>query len=147
MSGVPQHRAHAWVHPCAVKYDRLWERLIEYINEWASAREVPGGIEVTLEQPPGVPRTVEVVVTPADWDDYISIVYGTGDPRATTLQNEVLAMPAGVSYLVYDTYDWVPSGTRELPDEDHLNPGPGEWVVTDDDGNVIDRFADFGDRE
>jgi hypothetical protein len=129
-----------------VKYDRLWERLIEYIDEWASAREVPGGIEVTFEQSPGVPRTVEVVVTSADWDDYISTVYGTGDPCATTLKKKVVAMPDEASYLVYDTYDWEPSRTRELP-EDDFNPGPGEWVVTDDDGTVIDRFADFDERE
>lgn len=129
-----------------MKYDRLWERLIQYIDEWASAREVPGGIEVTFEQSPGVPRTIEVVVTSADWDDYISTVYGEGDPRATPLKKKVLAMPDKTSYLVYDTYDWEPSGTRELP-EDDFNPGPGEWVVTDDDGNVIDRFADFDERE
>lgn len=129
-----------------MKYDRLWERLIEYLNEWASAREVPGGIEVTFEQSPGATRTVEVVVTLADWDDYVSTIYGTGDPRATTLKKEILATPDGAPYLIYDTYDWRPSGTRELPHED-LDPGPGEWVVTDDDGNVIDRFADFDERD
>ena len=130
-----------------MKYDRLWERLIEYLNEWADAREVPGGIEVTFKQPPGVTRTVEVVVTLAGWDDYVSTIYGTGDPRATPLKAQVLATPAGARYLVYDTYDWVPSGTRELP-ADGFAPGPGEWVVTDDDGDVIDRFADFdGDAD
>jgi hypothetical protein len=129
-----------------VKYDRLWERLIEYINEWASAREVPGGIEVTFERSAGVPRTVEVVVTLADWDDYVSIIYGTGDPRATTLKEKVLATPVGAPYLVYDTYDWVPSETRELPKDD-FDPGPGEWVVMDPDGSVIDRFADWDERD
>ena len=129
-----------------MEYDRLWERLIEYIDEWASAREVPGGIEVTFEQSPGVTRAVEVVVTSADWDDYISTIYGTGDPGATTLKKKVLAMPDRAHYLVYGTYDWEPSETRELP-EDDFYPGPGEWAVTDDDGNVIDRFADFSERD
>jgi hypothetical protein len=124
----------------------MWERLIEYINEWASAQEVPGGIEVTFEQPPGVTRTVEVVVASTEWDDYVSMMYGTGDPRATTLKEEVLATPDGTPYLVYDTYDWVPSETRELP-EDDFDPGPGEWVLTDDDGNVIARYADFNQRD
>ena len=135
----------ASVHACAVKNSRLWERLIEYIDEWASAREVPGGIEVTFEQS-GVPRTVEVVVTSADWNDYISTIYGTKDARATTLKKKVLATPAGAHYLVYDTYDWAPSQTRELP-EDDFDPGPGEWVVTDHDGNAIDRFVDFDEPE
>jgi hypothetical protein len=119
----------------------MWERLIEYINEWACAQEVPGGIEVTFEQPPGVTRTVEVVVDSTEWDDYVDMMYGTGDPRATTLKEEVLATPDGTPYLVYDTYDWVPSETRELPQDD-FDPGPGEWVLTEDDGNVIARFAD-----
>ena len=129
----------------AVKCDRLWERLIEYISEWASPREVSGGIEVTIEHSLGVTRTVEVVVTGAEWDDYISTLYGTGDPRATPLKSKVLATPEGVPYLVYDNYDWEPSETRELP-EDDFDPGPGEWVVTDDNGNVIDRFADFDEQ-
>jgi hypothetical protein len=132
-----------------MKYDRLWERLIEYVDEWASAREVPGGIEVTFEHPPGVTRTVEVVLTPADWDGYISTIFGTGDPRATPLREQVLATPAEVRYLVYDSriYDWEPSPTRELPPEDEVDHGPGEWVVMDDDGNVVDRFRDFLERE
>ena len=128
-----------------MKYDRLWERLLEYLNEWASAREVPGGIEVTFTQSPGVTRTVEVVVTLAEWDTYVSTIYGTGDPRATTLQKSLLATPYGVPYLVYDTYDWFPSRTRELP-EDDFDPGPGEWTVADADGTVH-RFADFDQQD
>jgi hypothetical protein len=73
-------------------------------------------------------------------------MYGTGDPRATALRKKVLAMPDGVGYLVYAHYDWEPSETRELPEYD-VAPGPGEWVVTDDDGVVVDRFVDFDDRD
>lgn len=135
----------ARVHPCAVKYNRLWERLIEYLDELGIAREVPGGIEVTFEQFPGVTRTVEVVMTLADWDDYVTTMYGTDDPRATALRGKVFATPDWARYLVYDgTYDWGPSQTRELLEED-FDPSPGEWVGTDDDGSVIDRFADFDD--
>ena len=134
------------VHAPSVKYDRLWERLVEYVNEWASAREVPGGIEVTFQTARGVPRTVEVVVTSAEWDDYISSIYGTGDPRATPFRQKVLATPDSARFLVYDdNYDWQPSKTRELA-EDDLDPGPGEWVVEDAEGNIISRFADF-DRD
>ncbi len=125
-----------------MKYDRLWERLLEYINEWASVREVRGGIEVTFEQSPGVTRTVEVVVTSAEWDDYVSTIYGTGDPRATAFKKKLLAMPGEVRFLVYDTYDWEASKTRELPVED-LDLGPGEWFVTNESGSVVDRFATF----
>lgn len=138
--------ASGMAHPDVVKYDRQWERLIEYLNEWAIARNVPGGVEVTFEQSPGVIRSVEVVMTEDDWDDYIRLMYGTDDRRGTRLDLAIQSAPVGARYLVYDTYDWVPSDTPVLP-EDDFKPGPGEWVVTDDEGKVIDRFADFMERD
>lgn len=134
------------VHPFGMKYDRLWERLNEYVDEWASARVVPGGIEITFEQSPGVTRTVEVVITVSDWNNYVSTIYGTGDPRVTGLKAQVLATPSGAPFLVYDTYDWVPSETRDLPRDD-FDPGPGEWMVVDDHGNAVARFADLDERD
>jgi len=127
-----------------VRYRSVWARVLDYIDQWASAREVPGGIEITFEQSPGVPRTVEVVVTADEWDTYLSVIWGTEDPRVTPFKEKVLAMPADMGYLVYDTYDWWPCPTPELP-EDDLATGPGEWVVTDRAGTVIDRFADWDD--
>ena len=47
-------------------------------------------------------------------------------------------------YLVYDTYDWWPSPTRELPQDD-LPDEPGLWVVRDREGRAIDRFANWPD--
>lgn len=126
-------------------YGRLWGRLLDDINRWASAREVPGGIVVTFEQSPGVSRTVEVVMTAADWETYISVIWGTGEPGATPFQEKVLSTPAGMRYLVYDTYDWWPSPTRELP-EDDLPDEPGRWVARDREGRAIDRVADWPDE-
>jgi len=131
-------------------YERMWERLVEHLDELGSAREVPGGIEVTIEHPSGRSRIVEVVLSPEDWDDYLSIMYGDGDPAATNIKDRVLGTPDGVRFLVYDgTYDWAPSETRELPLEDaeDLEPGPGHWVVLDDDGNVRGRFADWDESD
>ncbi len=122
----------------------LWQRLLEYVATWASVREVAGGIEVAFEQAPGSARTVEVVVTRAQWADYTSTVFGTDDPRATPLRERLRAMPDDARYLVYDTYDWLPSATRELP-PDEPSEGTGEWVITDEEGRVVDRFADFAD--
>jgi hypothetical protein len=31
--------------------------------------------------------------------------------------------------------------------EDDFDPGPGEWVVFDEAGNVVDRFANFDERD
>ena len=123
-----------------MKYDRLWERLLQYINQWASAEEVDCGIRVTFEQHPGTIRTVDLVITPSDWDDYISTIYGTGDPSSTNLKRTVFAIPDEFTYLVYDTYDWVPSSEPVLPDDD-IDPGPGVWVVTDANGRVLDSLT------
>ena len=86
-------------------------------------------------------------MTSAEWDDYISTMYGTGDPRATPFKHQVLATPDTVRYLVCDdTHDWQPSRTRDVP-EDDVNPGPGGWVVKDAEGNITDRFADFAGED
>lgn len=123
-------------------YERVWERLIEYLDELGSAREVPGGIEVTFAQSLGRTRSVEVVMSPRDWDQVISIMYGDGDPASTAIKAKVLSVPEGTPYLVYDnTYDWQPSETPELAADDWDPPMHGEWVVTDDEGKVIDRFS------
>ena len=124
-------------------YERVWERLIEYLDDLGGAREVPGGIEVTVGESPGRTRTVEVVVSPQDWDGFISTLYGDGDPAVTTIKEKVLSVPEGVPYLVYDRIcDWEPSAARELPADDFDPEMRGEWLVKDDAGNVIDRFGD-----
>ncbi len=133
-------------HPAGVTYDRMWERLLGYLAEWATAREVPRGIEVTLTRV-GVERTVVVVVSPADWDDYVSTIFGSGDPEVTPIRSEIEALPDEHRFLVYDTYDWVPSATAELPDPPapHRTAG-GEWITTGGDGTVH-RFADWTEPE
>ena len=74
-------------------YDRTWERLLDYLNEWATAREVPRGVEVTFEQSPGLRRTVEIVMTPADWKHYLGIVNGSDDPATSAIQGRLMEVP------------------------------------------------------
>jgi len=124
-----------------MKYERLWERLTEYLEEWASTREVPGGIEVTFEQTPGTWRVVELVISPVDWDDYITSIYGDGDPRATSLKDKIFAMPEATPYLVYDNYGWDASQTPHVPNDDSM-PGSGGWVAEWKQAGVS-RFSDF----
>jgi len=95
-----------------MKYDRLWERLIEHLDELGGVREVPGGIEVSFERPDGAGQSVEIRMTPRSWDDFIITMYGTGDPSVTTIEAKVLATPIGKRYLIFDNYDWVPHETR-----------------------------------
>ena len=133
-------------HPSGVTYDRMWERLLAHLDEWATAREVPGGIEVTFIHAT-VERTVEVVVSPADWDDYLSIIFGTDDPAVTPLRATIESLTDEHRFLVYDTYDWVPSPTADLTTLSERAPAEGgEWTTTDSDGTVH-RFADWTEPE
>ena len=114
-----------------VGYERVWERLLEYLGELGDAQEVEGGIEVTIRRPRGPEQVVEVVVTRLDWDNYVSIIYGDGDPARTPIRGRVLAVPRERRFLVYDgAYDWQSCATRTLPPD----PGPdgargGHWFV------------------
>jgi hypothetical protein len=124
---------------------RLWARLIAYIETWADVDEVPGGLAVTLTHSPGVTRTVEVVMTPEQWESFLSVIHGTEDPRGTRFTDRVLTASVEMPYLVYDTYDWWPSHTRELREEELPAAPGGEWVARDRDGRVVSRLADWPD--
>jgi hypothetical protein len=125
--------------------DAGWERLLDHLTTWGSAREVPGGIQVTFQQPSGEPRTVEIVASPAEWGEYAGSIWGVDDPAATDIGRRVSELPPDQPFLVYDGGDWLPSTTRDLPDpDDDVEPEPGgEWVVLDTEGNVVSRYADW----
>ena len=128
--------------------ERAWEQLLEALNAWAEAREVPGGMEVTFRASTGALRTVEIVLTPEDWVE-LAVVIGGQSPE--TVRRTVLSLPEEESFLVCDSgVELVPSTTRELPPDpfDDVAPEPGgHWVVLDDAGNVVSRFVDWTDEE
>jgi hypothetical protein len=131
-----------------VASDREWDRLIGYLNRWATARVTTKGIEVTYEQPAGGQRTVEIVVSPDGWSEYIGVIWGTEDPAATDIRTLVMAVPADKLFLVYDREQWEASATPDLlPDpDDGFQPGPGgHWVTFDGGGYVTNRYADWID--
>lgn len=138
-------------HPGAVTYERLWERLLEFLNEWASAREVhPGRIQVSWPPSAEHTRTIELVMTRREWDDLVTIPYGDFDLAAQEVKRAVLALEADQRCLVYRDYELVPSAGPALPpDADDLRleelarqhpEGFGCWVVLDEEGNVIDEL-------
>ena len=54
----------------AMSYERLWERLLEFLNGWTVAAEVePGRIEVTVQNPEGSAKAVEILMTHGQWDE------------------------------------------------------------------------------
>ena len=73
-----------------------WNRLLEFLISWADAREVTGGIEVTFRRCAGGRRTVELVLTPDEWDSLVSVVR-----RDTpgSVKDRILALPEGQPFL------------------------------------------------
>lgn len=134
-----------------MSYARLWERLLDSLDTWASAQEVaPGRIEVSVPSAEGPSRTVQLVMSRDEWDDLVTVICGDFDVAAERVRRSLLAMPPEQPYLVYDTYDLVPSSAPTLPEEpddqrlqelSRARPeGFGRWVVRDDDGGVGDEF-------
>ncbi|MBW9210104.1 hypothetical protein KV102_07615 [Mumia sp. zg.B53] len=132
-------------------YERLWERLLEYLNTWGTAVETaPGRIQMSYEVD-GVARRVEIVMRPDEWEDFASSIWGNFDAAAHDVHRMIVEAPADMPFRVYGTYELVPSATSELPiDPDDLEmdelarqhpEGFGRWVVTDGAGNVLDELG------
>ncbi|WP_185996081.1 hypothetical protein [Nocardioides campestrisoli] len=132
-------------------YDRLWERLVEFLNDWGTATATePGRITLTFAHPDDSTRTVEIVMTREEWDDMVSIPFGEFGAAVRAVREAALSMEEDEHFLVYEQYALVASSTPDLPvdpEEAHLaeltrqHPeGFGRWVVLDDEGNVIDEF-------
>jgi hypothetical protein len=139
---------HSW----RMSYEQLWERLLEFLNSWATAHEVrPGQIEITLPRPGEPPRTVRLVMTRDEWSDLVTIPYGDFDLAVRSVQGSVLALDADQRFLVFRAYELVPSLTADLPEgpEDlHLQElarqhpdGFGRWVVLDEEGNILEELG------
>jgi hypothetical protein len=135
-----------------MKYDRLWERLIEFLNHWTTATEVePGRIEVTLAPPDASTTTFEILMTHSQWDDMVTIPFGDFDAAAREVRATIMRMEEHERFLVYGQYELVPSTTPQLPVDPRtarLNElarqhpeGIGRWVVMDRDGNEVDELG------
>jgi hypothetical protein len=115
-------------------YERLWERLLEFLSSWASAEEVAADrIRVTFERSDDQPRVVTIVMTPDDWDSIASTAHGSFDSAADEVRRWVLAIPDGHPYLVYNNqYELQPSVTETLPIDDPFPDGvpqSGAWFA------------------
>jgi len=134
-----------------MSYERLWERLLEFLNTWAVAAEVePGRIEVTWRNRDGSAKPVEIVMTPDEWDEMVTIPWGDFDDAAQEVRKALVGMEHHERFLVYADYKLVASATEVLPVHPEVarlkeltrqHPeGFGRWVVMDRDGNVLDEF-------
>lgn len=134
-----------------MKYDRLWERLVDALDGWTSAREVePGRIEVSLPDTGAGERQVQIVMTPDEWVDMASVALGGFDYAFDHVRDRLASMEAAETFAVYSTYDLVSSTTPELPvDREELRldelarehpEGFGRWVAANEDGTIQDEF-------
>ena len=149
--GRPSGRWPGFSHAGPVNYDRLWERLIEALDEWTEARQVaPGRIEVVLPEKGTDRRHVQIVMTPDEWDDIASVAFG-GFEYALDYVKEMLArLSDSEKFAVYTTYDLAPSDTPELTEDPQTlrlrelareHPeGIGRWIARDPESGEADAY-------
>lgn len=83
---------------------------------------------------------------PEEWEE-LSEVIGAETP--STVKGRILALDEDQPFLVCDSgVELLASSSREVPpDDDFMPDAGGQWVVTDDAGNVVSRFAEWRDDE
>ena len=132
------------VHAVRVKYERLWERLIESLDDWTSATEARSGqIEVALPHS-GIPaRRVLIVITPDEWAEMVTVMWGDFDSALQDVKRTLLTLQPDEPFAVYADYRLEPSAEPTLREPRLPPPGTGEWVVLDGEGEVVSRYADW----
>lgn len=127
--------------------------MLAILNQLGTAVELgPGRTRLTLDDPTGSTRDVEIVMTPDEWAEMVGVMWGGYGPE---LREHVTGIVRGLApherFLVYADYTLVPSATEKLPvDEEFARlqalarehpEGIGRWVVEDPDGNVVDELG------
>ena len=109
-------------------------------------REATGGVEVSFLVGVGVRRTAQVVMTPGEWEELSEVIQRESPD---SVRQRLLALDDDSQFLVCDSgVELVASSSRNPPPGEWtdcgLGPG-GAWVVTDEAGEVVSRFADLAD--
>jgi hypothetical protein len=127
-----------------VDHQRLeWERLIQSLDDWGSAREgEPGRIHVRL---PDGSREVTIVMTPEEWsEDMTGVMWGNFEDALNDVKETLLNLGINERFARYSQYRLYGSEdamTALADDEDHAAEPGGEWSTVDRGGH-ISRFAD-----
>jgi hypothetical protein len=131
-----------------------WKRLVESLAALGSVQVVaPGRIVLELR---ATPRTLEIVMTPDEWVDMVSVSWGNFEDAAADVKRSVQSADENMRFLVYADYRLEQSSTAALPADPVLerldevlrqsNEKPiGSWVQRDRQGRAISRFSDFPD--
>lgn len=103
-------------HAYPVDYERLWERLVEALDEWTSATEIAfGRIEVALSD--GLRRRAVIVMTPDEWEDMAGVMWGDFTAAVNEIKRTASHLGPDEHFLVYEQYRLVPSAAPTLADD------------------------------
>ncbi|GAB2863575.1 hypothetical protein [Nocardioides pacificus] len=96
----------------SVEPDLWWTELVDVLGSLGMVEErVPCGLVVTTQQADGSSTVVEIVMTPEEWDELVSISWVELEAATQHVREIVGIQPPGQRYLVYDTYDLSPCDT------------------------------------
>lgn len=95
--------------------DDDWGRLVAVLDAWTSASSSDvGRIEVALPQDGGGGQVV-IVMTPDEWDDMVSVRWGSFDDAVRDVLRTLRRLGPAEHYAVYSQYRLRGSATPILP--------------------------------
>lgn len=102
----------------------IWGALVRSLSAWAEvSRREPYGLVVSATRDDGRALEVEIVMTPDEWDDLMSIQgWITPAYAADHVREQILEQPEGLRYLLYYDYMLNPHATPALPPDHPRSP-------------------------
>lgn len=122
--------------------DEQWQLLLAFLRRHGEVEVAPSGrLQFT---PTASDRRIEIVMTPDEWEDTVSVGWGELEGPARHLLETAERASADQSFLVYDGHHVEPSALPEIvPTDDasveelrQSSPLPSEsgWYVASSDG-------------
>lgn len=112
-------------HAVPVTLEGDWQRLIEALDGWTSAKAVaPGRIEVTRPGRTGRGRAV-IVMTPEEWGDMTGTLGGSFDDAVGDVKRSLRRLRPHEGFAVYSQYRLEGSATPSLPPVTDVPPPGG----------------------
>jgi hypothetical protein len=100
----------------STEVDPWWTVLVDVLSAVALVKERdPHGLVVSAQRADGTPVVVEIVMSPQEWNDLVSIPWGVVETAARHVRDLVLDQPQNQRYLVYDCHMLCPCDAPELP--------------------------------
>lgn len=126
-------------------YERLWERLLDFLNSWCQATEVePGRIEVAVKDTRDQAVLVEILMTRDEWDAMVTISWGDFDTAAQEVRRALLTRSYHERYLIYGDYQLVASAAPTLASDPRLGQSRDQFRQN---LSAIGRWVPFSSRD